>query len=179
VIDPISGLVPGGSEHDVRTLVLRIVDTLKQSGATGLFTSLSVEDDLQSTTLSISSLVDAWIPVAPPRGKWRAQPLAVCFEITRHGALASDPRILHDLEGRPLARGVHRSRRSSYRVHPASPGKPKSSARSSGSSARASQRELAVKAALRLLDAKISALQAEKVAQENELAMVIGEGEGP
>src|SRR6185312_1394551 len=61
VIDPLSGLLPGGSEHDVHALVLRIVDFLKHSGATGFFTALNAEDDLQSTALSISSLVDAWV----------------------------------------------------------------------------------------------------------------------
>ncbi len=61
VIDPISGLLPGGSEHDVHGLVLRIVDFVKHSGATGFFTALNDEDDLQATSLAISSLVDAWI----------------------------------------------------------------------------------------------------------------------
>jgi circadian clock protein KaiC len=63
VIDPISGLIPGGSEHDVSSIVLRMVDFMKSEGATGFFTALSAEDDLQSTSLSISSLVDTWLLV--------------------------------------------------------------------------------------------------------------------
>jgi len=61
VVDPISGLTPSGSMHDVSNLVLRIVDFLKHTGATGFFTSLSENDDSQSTSLSISSLIDSWI----------------------------------------------------------------------------------------------------------------------
>jgi circadian clock protein KaiC len=61
VLDPISGLVPGGSTHDVNTVVLRIVDTMKARGVTALFTSLADSDDLQATQLNISSLVDTWL----------------------------------------------------------------------------------------------------------------------
>ena len=176
VIDPISGLVPGGSEHDVRTLVLRIVDTLKHSGATGLFTSLSVEDDLQSTTLSISSLVDAWILlrhieengernrllyVLKSRGMAHSHQIREFFMTSKGvrlrevyigpgGVLTGSSRIAREAEEqREEQRQQHESQ----------------------------QRQLAVQAALRLLEAKISALQAEKVAHENELEMVIGEGE--
>ena len=63
VIDPISGLVPSGSTHDVAVLVLRIVDFIKAQGTTGFFTSLASEDDMHSTELAISSLVDTWILV--------------------------------------------------------------------------------------------------------------------
>jgi len=61
MVDPVSGLLPGGSAHDVNTLVLRIVDSIKLRGATAVFTSLSENDDLQATSISISSLVDTWI----------------------------------------------------------------------------------------------------------------------
>jgi circadian clock protein KaiC len=61
VVDPISGLASGGSEHDVTALVLRMVDFLKQQGVTTLFTAIAVEDDIQSTSITISSLVDTWI----------------------------------------------------------------------------------------------------------------------
>jgi circadian clock protein KaiC len=61
VLDPISGLIPSGSVHEVSTLVLRIVDFIKANGATGFFTSLASGDDIQSTDLSVSSLVDTWL----------------------------------------------------------------------------------------------------------------------
>lgn len=63
VIDPISSLLPGGSQHDVSALVLRMVDFVKNYGATALFTVLNPEDDVQSTRINISSLVDSWILV--------------------------------------------------------------------------------------------------------------------
>ena len=61
VLDPITGLVGGSSEHDISGMVLRIVDFIKAKGATGFFTALTAEDDLQSTSISISSLVDTWL----------------------------------------------------------------------------------------------------------------------
>ena len=61
VMDPISGLIPSGSMHDVSVQVLRIVDYIKSQGSTGFFTALMAEDDIQSTNLSISSLVDTWL----------------------------------------------------------------------------------------------------------------------
>src|SRR5579862_1978617 len=63
VMDPISGLMPSGPLNDVPSLVLRIVDFIKSKGATGFFTALMDEDDLHSTKLSISSLVDTWLLV--------------------------------------------------------------------------------------------------------------------
>ena len=61
VVDPISGLLPGGSAHDVTSLVIRIVDFIKSRSVTGFFTAVSDEDDSQTTMLNVSSLVDAWI----------------------------------------------------------------------------------------------------------------------
>jgi len=63
VMDPISGLVPSGSLHDVSAVVLRIVDYIKMQRATGFFTALMAHDDMHSTDLSISSLVDTWLLV--------------------------------------------------------------------------------------------------------------------
>ncbi len=61
VLDPITGLVAGAAKHDIMIMVLRVVDFIKSKGATGFFTALTSEDDLQSTEISISSLVDTWV----------------------------------------------------------------------------------------------------------------------
>ena len=176
VIDPISALLPGGSAHDVHALVLRVVDFLKQSGATGFFTSVAVEDDMQSTALSISSLVDTWILlrnievngernrvlyVLKSRGMAHSNQIRE-FLLTPHGVqlrdvylgpggvLTGSARVAREAEER---RELLRQRQSEK------------------------DRQLSVKVALRSLDAKIAELQAEKEARENQLIAAIGENE--
>jgi circadian clock protein KaiC len=169
VVDPISGLVPGGSEHDVSTLVLRIVDFLKGYGATGFFTSLSETDDLQSTTLSISSLVDTWLLlrnievngernrvlyVLKARGMAHSNQIREFLMTSRgvklrevyigpSGVLTGSARVAREAEER---REEARQQRD------------------------AKQRELAARASLRSLEAKIAALEAEKDSYQSELA---------
>lgn len=63
VVDPISSLHRGGSEQDLNTLILRVVDFIKARGATAFFTALNPEDDQQATSIAISSLVDTWLMV--------------------------------------------------------------------------------------------------------------------
>ena len=174
VIDPISALLPGGSAHDVHALVLRVVDFLKQSGATGFFTSVAVEDDMQSTSLSISSLVDAWILlrnievngernrllyVLKSRGMAHSNQIREFLMTPRGvqlrevylgpgGVLTGSARVAREAEERlELLRQKQTDK----------------------------DRQLAVKVALRSVETKIAELQAEKEARENELAAVIGE----
>ncbi len=64
VIDPLSSLMNGsaGNIGDVTNMVLRVIDRLKQVGATGFFTALtSGGEALEATDLNISSLVDTWL----------------------------------------------------------------------------------------------------------------------
>ena len=64
VVDPISSLMSGGSQNvnDVTNMILRIIDRLKQLGTTGFFTALtSGEGSLEATELNVSSLVDTWL----------------------------------------------------------------------------------------------------------------------
>jgi circadian clock protein KaiC len=169
VVDPLSGLVPGGSEHDVSTLVLRIVDFLKGYGATGFFTALSDTDNLQSTTLSISSLVDTWLLlrnieesgernrvlyVLKSRGMAHSNQIREFLMTSRgvklrevyigpSGVLTGSARVAREAEER---REEVRQQRE------------------------ARQRELAARASLRSLEAKIAALEAEKDTYQSELA---------
>jgi len=176
VIDPISALLPGGSANDVHALVLRIVDFLKHNDATGFFTSLAVEDDLQSTSLSISSLVDAWI---------------LLRNIEENG---ERNRILYVLKSRGMAhsnqireflltgRGVRLRE-----VYLGAGGVLTGSARVAREAEErreeirkqkeARDKQLAAKVTVRSLDARIAELQAEKKARENELAATIGDSE--
>ena len=176
IIDPVSALLPGGSEHDVSAMVLRIVDHIKQLGATALFASVSAEDDLQSTSFSISSLVDTWIQlrnievngernrvlyVLKSRGmahsnqirEFILSPQGISLRevyLGPGGVLTGSARIAREAE----------ERREQVRMLQET-----------------QRREHAVRSSLRSLEGKIAALQAEKEAHERELALVSGEDE--
>lgn len=63
IIDPISNLINSGSDSEVRSMLLRLVDFLKFQQITALFTSLTSADTktLEQTDLGISSVMDSWL----------------------------------------------------------------------------------------------------------------------
>jgi circadian clock protein KaiC len=62
VADPITNLLTVGPANDVRSMLTRVIDYLKQESITGLFTSLTPgSTELQETDAGISSLMDTWI----------------------------------------------------------------------------------------------------------------------
>lgn len=63
VIDPISNLISVGSENEVRSMLTRLVDFIKSSGITSLFTDLIMGEFTETTKVGISSLMDTWILV--------------------------------------------------------------------------------------------------------------------
>ncbi len=71
VIDPISNLISVGSEHEVRSMLVRLIDMLKAHNITALFTSLNKQTENFRPDLaeeSVSSLVDTWITVRDMEG---------------------------------------------------------------------------------------------------------------
>lgn len=176
VIDPISGLLPGGAEHDVHALVLRMVDFLKHAGATGFFTTLNSVDNQQSTEMNISSLVDAWILlrnievngernrvlyVLKSRGMAHSNQIREFLLTDRGvrlrevylgpgGVLTGSARVAQEAEERREAIRKQQHSKNS---------------------------QIAAKAALRSLEARIDDLRAEKDARQNELATLIGHRE--
>lgn len=71
VIDPISNLVTVGSEFEVRSMLVRLIDMVKANNITALFTSLSKLNETTRPDLSdetVSSLVDTWITVRDLEG---------------------------------------------------------------------------------------------------------------
>ena len=71
IIDPISNLISVGSEIEVRSMVVRLIDMLKVNNITALFTSLNKHTDNFRPDLaeeSVSSLVDTWITVRDMEG---------------------------------------------------------------------------------------------------------------
>lgn len=71
IIDPISNLITVGSSHEVRSMLVRLIDMLKINNITAMFTSLSkLTDDIRPDLAeeSVSSLVDTWITVRDLEG---------------------------------------------------------------------------------------------------------------
>ncbi len=64
VLDPITSLTDGGAHLDVKVMVMRLVDTLKNDGITGFFTALiPAGTPTETSDLGISSLIDTWLLV--------------------------------------------------------------------------------------------------------------------
>ena len=174
MVDPVSGLLPGGSAHDVNTLVLRIVDSIKLRGATALFTSLSEDDDAQSTSISISSLVDTWILLRNIESSGERN--RVLYVLKSRGM----PHSNQIREFLMTSRGIRLRH-----VYLGPGGVLTGSARVAQeaeerrqemlSRLEAQRQEAAARFNLRSLDARIAALVAEKEAHERELSSLVGE----
>ncbi|MGN6465301.1 MAG: circadian clock protein KaiC, partial [Rhizobiaceae bacterium] len=62
VLDPISAFMESGDRLEVQSMLLRIVDYLKNRGITAVFTNLMhTQEGVASTDAGLSSLMDAWI----------------------------------------------------------------------------------------------------------------------
>ncbi len=62
VIDPISNLLGIGEQREVKAMVTRMIDYLKNRGVTTLFTSLTeAEHAEEQSEAGISSLIDTWL----------------------------------------------------------------------------------------------------------------------
>jgi circadian clock protein KaiC len=71
IIDPISNLISVGSEQEVRSMLVRLIDMLKVANITTMFTSLNKQNENFRPDLaeeSVSSLVDTWITVRDMEG---------------------------------------------------------------------------------------------------------------
>jgi len=62
VVDPVTALLHAGTAFETRSILLRLVDFLKEKHITTLMTTLTSGSDAQEQTeVDISSLVDAWL----------------------------------------------------------------------------------------------------------------------
>jgi circadian clock protein KaiC len=62
VVDPVTGLLHAGTASETRSILLRLIDFLKEKEITTLMTTLTGGSDAQEQTeIDISSLVDAWL----------------------------------------------------------------------------------------------------------------------
>ena len=61
VIDPVGSLIQAGNRRDAHTMLIRLIDFLKQRGVTAFLTNLtSAGNALEKTDVEISSIVDSW-----------------------------------------------------------------------------------------------------------------------
>lgn len=64
VLDPISNLITVGSNSEVKSLLIRLIDFLQSHQITVMFTALALNDNkTEQTDEGVSSLVDVWILV--------------------------------------------------------------------------------------------------------------------
>jgi circadian clock protein KaiC len=62
VIDPITNLMNGNSKIEVQSMLIRLIDYLKNAGITAMFVTLTAGGaELENTTVGVSSLTDTWI----------------------------------------------------------------------------------------------------------------------
>jgi circadian clock protein KaiC len=62
VVDPITNLITTSTQREVRSMLMRLIDSLKELGITALFTALTKGGNtLEGTEENISSLIDSWI----------------------------------------------------------------------------------------------------------------------
>ncbi len=61
IVDPISNLITVGHPAEVKMLLTRLVDLLKLTRTTSLFTSLMLPGSFEETVTGVSSLMDTWL----------------------------------------------------------------------------------------------------------------------
>jgi circadian clock protein KaiC len=62
IVDPITSLIESSNDKEVYSMLLRMIDFLKNLGITAIFVSLTAGgENLENTRLGISSLTDTWI----------------------------------------------------------------------------------------------------------------------
>ncbi len=62
VLDPVGSLIQAGNRRDAHTMLIRLIDFLKQKGITGFLTNLTGGDGaIEKTDVEISSIVDTWL----------------------------------------------------------------------------------------------------------------------
>lgn len=68
VMDPVSDLLPIGTDAEVSAMLTRQIDFLKAKGVTALFTSLDSQAERDQADQQISSLVNTWVALKAPEG---------------------------------------------------------------------------------------------------------------
>jgi circadian clock protein KaiC len=176
VVDPISSLVAGADFHEVKSMLVRLFDSLKLRGITGLFTYLAAPRGLEETEIGVSSLIDTWIElrdlehagernralyVLKSRGMPHSNQVRE-FLITSKGLNLIDAFVGPD----GVAIGSARLNKRA-----------EAEARSSAQAQEAAQKKRALVRRRRLVEAQIDGMLAELAAEEEESTSAVAAGE--
>lgn len=63
IMDPVSNMISVGSEAEVKSALMRFIDSLKMEGITAFFTCLIAGQHQELTDMGVSSLMDTWLTV--------------------------------------------------------------------------------------------------------------------
>ena len=62
IIDPVTNFVPLGTESEIKSMLVRLIDFFKTKQITVLFTSLTIgSSSVEATDVGVSSLMDTWL----------------------------------------------------------------------------------------------------------------------
>jgi circadian clock protein KaiC len=61
VLDPVTNLIMAGATGEVRLMLMRLLDYFKERQITALFTSLVTDQEVETSEIGISSLIDTWV----------------------------------------------------------------------------------------------------------------------
>jgi circadian clock protein KaiC len=176
LIDSLTSLLPGGAVHDVRALVLRIIDSMKLQGITAMVTSVGIRETEMTSGIDISSLFDSWILLRQVETNGERNRL---FYIVKSRGMA------HSNQIRELVMTARGMRMRSVYIGPGEvlTGSARvareAEQRHSDILAKEQweQRESELHAALRSLDAKIAAIEAEKQTYAKQLTVAAAQNE--
>ena len=100
VMDPITNLSAVGDDAEIKAMLTRVIDFLKNQGITAIFTSLtSGGSALEQSEVGVSSLMDTWLLLSMVAVGQRAQPRALPAQEPRHGPLQPDARVRAQRQG--------------------------------------------------------------------------------
>lgn len=179
VVDPISSLLSPASQNknDVKNMILRVIGTLKQMGATAFLTALtSGSEYLEATELDISSLVDTWLLLRDLESDGERN--RIMYVLKSRGMAHSNQlrEFLLTKDGvdlRPAYIGPGGVLTGSARVAQEA----REAEEESSTRRETEQRQSALTRKLRASEAEILALEAEREAAERELKAVIAEND--
>lgn len=168
VVDPISSLADGDNRHEVRGMLVRLLDYLKTHQITCVVTALTTLAGTEESIVGISSLIDSWI---------RVRDIELAGERTRGLYLVKSRGMGHSNQVREFVISSHGVDLLPVAIGPA--GVITGSARAiheaeireriRSRARQTARRERALARRLAVLDAQIAALRAEQAAAEDDV----------
>jgi circadian clock protein KaiC len=174
IVDPISSLTSAGSQREVKAMLVRLFDYLKNKQITCLVTSLTAAQTSEDTELGMSSLIDTWIQV---------RDLEFAGERTRALFLIKSRGMGHSNQVREFVIGAHGIDLIPVEIGPSgvltgSARAYRETERRTETMARAHERERKLRLLERrrvAVEAQITAMRADLEAEASELEVVTGE----